>query len=88
MPEQLTEYRLEQADHRLDSHSKRLDELQDLMTRLTLIEEQNQKRLDEYEARLHDLEEVPSKRWEQIVSVAISVVVGAVIGFFMSGHGL
>lgn len=88
MAEQLTDYRLDVCEKRIDDHGKRLDELQDLMTRLAAIEEQNQRRIDEQEKRVKDLEAVPVKRWDSVVSYLITAILALVVGFFASNIGL
>lgn len=88
MTEQLTDYRLDVCEKRIDDHGKRLDELQDLMTRLAAIEEQNQRRIDEQEKRVKDLESVPVKRWDSVVSYLITAILALVVGFFASNIGL
>lgn len=35
--------------------------------------------------RLDEIEKMPAKRWETVVSTAITIIVGLVIGYFING---
>ena len=61
-----------------------------LPTGLTLkeIERQNQERIDAMESRIAELEAQPAQRWEKAVTVAITGVVGAVVGMALAAAGM
>lgn len=75
-------------DERLDSHGRQLDTLAETLAALKEIERQNQERIDAIEGRVSQLESVPNERWEKAVTVAITGVVGAVVGMALAAAGM
>ena len=51
------------------------------MNTMNIKQEEQSKRLDELESK-------PGKRWEQVVSLIITTIVGAVLGYILSRIGL
>ena len=75
-------------DERLDAHGRQLDTLVETLAALKEIERQNQERIDAIEGRVSQLESVPNERWEKAVTVAITGVVGAVVGMALAAAGM
>ena len=75
-------------DERLDAHGRQLDTLGETLATLKEIERQNQERIDALEGRVSQLESVPNERWEKAVTVAITGVVGAVVGMALAAAGM
>lgn len=75
-------------DERLDAHGRQLDTLTETLAALKEIERQNQERIDAIEGRVSQLESVPNERWEKAVTVAITGVVGAVVGMALAAAGM
>lgn len=75
-------------DKRLDAHGRQLDTLAETLAALKEIERQNQERIDAIEGRVSQLESVPNERWEKAVTVAITGVVGAVVGMALAAAGM
>lgn len=75
-------------DERLDAHGRQLDTLAETLAALKEIERQNQERIDAIEGRVSQLESVPNERWEKAVTVAITGVVGAVVGMALAAAGM
>ena len=75
-------------DERLDSHGRQLDTLGETLATLKEIERQNQERIDAMDRRIAELEAQPAQRWEKAVTVAITGVVGAVVGTALAAAGM
>lgn len=75
-------------DNRLDEHGKEIDQLSECVVRLTTIQEDSAVRLKEIEARLAELENKPTERWEKVSTQILTAVVSFVIGLIMSSLGL
>lgn len=79
---------IEKHDERLDAHGRQLDTLAETLAALKEIERQNQERIDAMDRRIAELEAQPAKRWEKAVTVAITGVVGAVVGMALAAAGM
>ncbi len=87
-----------EVDARSKSNTKRLDKVeqrQDNLEKLTeavsvMKNEQDNIKGDvtEIKADVKTLAEKPAKRWESLMERAITVVVGAVVGYLLSGGRL
>lgn len=75
-------------DERLDAHGRQLDTLDETLAALKEIERQNQERIDAMDRRIAELEAQPAQRWEKAVTVAITGVVGAVVGMALAAAGM
>lgn len=85
------EDRSKSNQHRLDEVERRQDNLDDLVSTvkvLALREENVEKDVKEIKADVKEINGKPAKRWETLVSLLISGVVGAVLGFIISKIGL
>lgn len=92
------EHRLTECEARSKSNTKRLDELEQ---RVAKFEEQNttvavlevrlktlEIKIDGLCAQVESIQAKPAKRWESLVSQAITLVAAAVIGFILAKIGL
>lgn len=75
-------------DKRLDSHSATLDQMSETLVTLREIERQNQRRIDALESALADLAGKPGRRWEALVTQAITLITGAVFGLVISNFNI
>lgn len=85
------EERSKSNKHRLDEVEKRQDNLDDLVSTvkvLALREENVEKDVKEIKADVKEINGKPGKRWESLVTLLISGVVGAFLGFVLSKIGL
>lgn len=73
--------KLNRAETRLNSQSETLDELKLCLSRLTTIEEQNSKRLEEYDKRIGDLEDTPKRRITTFETALITALITAIITY-------
>ncbi|KXL54426.1 hypothetical protein CLNEO_05320 [Anaerotignum neopropionicum] len=74
--------------HRLDKVEERQDNLEQLTNAFAKMETEQgyiKKDVSEIKADVKCLAEKPAKRWESVVSTAITVIVGALIGYILSG---
>ncbi|AMJ41973.1 hypothetical protein [Anaerotignum propionicum] len=77
--------------YRLDSMEKRQDNLEQLTNAFSVMQKEQEyikEDVGEIKADVKSLAEKPAKRWESIVERVITVVVGAVVGYFLSGGRL
>lgn len=80
------------------SNTKRIDKIEERQENLEKLTEavsvmQNEQKhtnekVDRIELNVDKLVEKPAKRWESVVEKVITVVVGAVVGYFLSGGRL
>ena len=77
--------------HRLDKMEERQDNLEQLTSAFTKMETEQsyiKKDVGEIKADVKTLAEKPAKRWDSIIERVITVVVGAVVGYLLSGGNL
>ncbi|KAF5068953.1 hypothetical protein DSECCO2_237460 [anaerobic digester metagenome] len=77
--------------YRLDSMEKRQDNLEQLTNAFSVMQKEQEyikEDVGEIKADVKTLAEKPAKRWDSIVERVITVVVGAVVGYFLSGGRL
>lgn len=67
-------------DDRLNSHSTDIDNINDCITRLTLLQEQTIEWQKKADNRISSLEAVPAKRWNDSVTTFITAIVSALAG--------
>ncbi|KAF5044241.1 hypothetical protein DSECCO2_493800 [anaerobic digester metagenome] len=87
--------RISEIDSREKSNTKRIDKIEERQENLEKLTEavsvmQNEQKhtnekVDRIELNVDKLVEKPAKRWESVVEKAITVVVGAVVGYLLSG---
>lgn len=87
--------RISEIDSREKSNTKRIDKIEERQENLEKLTEavsvmQNEQKhtnekVDRIELNVDKLVEKPAKRWESIVEKAITVVVGALVGYLLSG---
>ncbi|WMI81955.1 hypothetical protein [Anaerotignum sp. MB30-C6] len=77
--------------HRIDSMEKRQDNLEQLTNAFSVMQKEQEyikEDVGEIKADVKILAEKPAKRWESVVDKAVSVVVGAMVGYLLSGGRL
>lgn len=77
--------------YRLDSMEKRQDNLEQLTNAFSVMQKEQEyikEDVGEIKADVKTLAEKPGKRWESIVERVITVVVGSVVGYLLSGGRL
>jgi len=77
--------------YRLDSMEKRQDNLEQLTNSFSVMQKEQEyikEDVGEIKADVKTLAEKPAKRWDSIVERVITVVVGAVVGYLLSGGWL
>lgn len=77
--------------HRMDSMEKRQDNLEQLTNAFSVMQKEQEyikEDVGEIKTDVKALTEKPAKLWESVVERIITVVVGAVVGFFLSGGRL
>lgn len=87
--------RISEIDSREKSNTKRIDKIEERQENLEKLTEavsvmQNEQKhtnekVDRIELNVDKLVEKPAKRWESIVEKAITVIVGALVGYLLSG---
>lgn len=73
--------KVEEQSNAINNLAMSVKELAINMNTMNEKQEAQGKRLDELEAK-------PGKRWEQVVSLVITTLVGAVLGYLLSRMGL
>ena len=87
----VVEDRSRSNSHRIDDIEKRQDNLDDLVSTVKVLavrEENVESDVKEIKSDVKTLTDKPGKRWEQIVSTIITVVVSAFVGFILAKYGL
>lgn len=79
---------IETHDKRLDAHGDELDRIAICLERLTVLQENQEKRQCANEQDVAALKSAPAKKWEQISQYVLTALIGAVIGFVLSNIGL
>lgn len=77
--------------HRLDKMEERQDNLEQLTNSFSVMRKEQEYIKDdvvEIKADVKSLAEKPAKRWDSVIDRIITVVVGAVVGYLLSGGGL
>lgn len=85
------EERSQTNTHRLDEVEKRQDSLDKLVSTVGILAEREKRVEDdvkEIKTDVKNLTNKPAKRWENLVSQIITIVVAALIGFFLAKIGL
>lgn len=85
------EERSKSNTHRLDRMEKRQDNLEQLTNSFSVMQKEQEyikEDVGEIKADVKTLAEKPAKRWESLMERAITVVVGAVVGYLLSGGRL
>ena len=85
------EARSESNTHRLNEVEKKQNDLTELVTTVGVLatrEEQVEKDVKEIKSDVKILTGKPGKRWDGLVSQIITLVVAAVVGFFLAKLGL
>ena len=87
-----------EVEQRSKSNTKRIDSLEKNTEALTdlviVVKEMNVKqdytikKVDKIDSRVSKIEEQPAKRWNGIVEKALTIIVGAILGFIISRIGL
>lgn len=85
------EQRAKSNSHRLDALEKQTQAVSELATSVAVMAEKVEATGDKVDGLCTDVQELkakPGKRWEQIVTTALTVIVSAVIGYFLARIGL
>lgn len=73
---------------KVEEQSKAINDLAMSVKELAINMNTMNKKQEEQGKRLTELESKPSKRWEQVVSIIITTLVGALLGYLLSRWGL
>lgn len=73
---------------KVEEQSKAINDLAISVKELAINMNAMNEKQEEQGKRLAELEAKPSKRWEQVVSIIITTIVGALLGFLLSKWGL
>ena len=79
---------LKQRMDKVEEQSKAINDLAMSVKELAINMNTMNKKQEEQGKRLTELESKPSKRWEQVVSIIITTLVGALLGYLLSRWGL
>ncbi len=85
------ESRSKSNSHRLDEIEKRQDNLDDLVGTVKVLadrEERVEGDVKEIKADVKDMASKPAKKWENLVTQIITLIVAAVAGFVLAKIGL
>lgn len=85
------EQRAKSNSHRLDALEKQTQAVSELATSVAVMAEKVEITGDKVDGLCTDVQELkakPGKRWEQIVTTVLAVIVSAVIGYFLARIGL
>ncbi|HBF65492.1 MAG TPA: hypothetical protein DDW34_06790 [Clostridium sp.] len=85
------EQRSRSNTRRLDSMEKRQDNLEQLTQAVAVMQKEQEYMKDdisEIKSDVKILTNVPAERWKDAVNAAIKIIVGAVIGYLLSGGRL
>ena len=77
--------------HRLDRYEERLDNSEKLIHAFSVMQKEQEyikEDVREIKEDVKILAGIPVKRWESIITSALTVVVGAVVGYLLSGGRL
>ena len=77
-------HRMDKVEEQSDAINNLAISVKELALNINIMNE----RQEEYGKRLTELESKPAKRWEQVVSIIITTLVGAVLGYILSKVGL
>ena len=84
------EERSKSNTHRLDEMEKRQDNLDDLVSTVKVLavrEEKVENDVKEIKSDVKSLTNKPAKRWENLVSQLITIIVAAIAGFILAKFG-
>lgn len=85
------EDRSKSNQHRLDEMEKRQDNLDELVGTVKVLavrEENVESDVKEIKNDVKSLTGKPGQRWEKVVEITITVVIGALVGFILAKIGL
>lgn len=84
------EERSKSNTHRIDKIEKRQDDLEKLATsveKIAIREESLENDVKEIKNDVKDIKGVPAKRWETVVTVGLTAIVSAIVGFILAKIG-
>ena len=84
------EERSKSNTHRLEKVEKRQDNLEKLATsveKIAIREESLENDVKEIKNDVKDIKGVPAKRWETVVTVGLTAIISAVVGFILAKFG-
>lgn len=85
------EQRSKSNSHRLDALEKQTQAVSELATSVAVMAQKVEDTGDKVDGLCTDVQELkakPGKRWEQIVTTVLAVIVSAVIGYFLARIGM
>lgn len=85
------EQRGKSNSHRLDALEKQTQAVSDLATSVAVMAQKVEDtggKVDGLCTEMKELKEKPGKRWEAVITTALTVIVSAVIGYFLARLGL
>jgi predicted nucleic acid-binding Zn-ribbon protein len=77
--------------HRLDEVEKRQADLEELTTSVKVLaarEEVVERDVKEIKDDVKSLTDKPAKRWEKVVEILLTVIIGGVVGYILAQAGL
>lgn len=85
------EERSQSNTHRLDEVEKRQADLEELTTSVKVLaarEEVVERDVKEIKDDVKSLTDKPAKRWEKVVEILLTVIIGGVVGYILAQAGL
>lgn len=86
-----TEERSKSNKHRIDKLEQRQDDLDGLIQAVAVLKNDQdyiKTSVEKIEGKVEEMAEKPAKRWDDLIGVIFTVVVGAFIGFLLTRLGL
>lgn len=83
--------RIENIEVRQDKLEKRQDNIEKLTEAVSVMQNEQKhtnEKVDRIELNVDKLVEKPAKRWESVVEKTITVIVGALVGYLLSGGAM
>ena len=80
--------RIEKAEARIDDMEKLMHEMSECNAKLTIMVENLNKKSENHEDRITDIEKKPGTYWDKIVAGVIGAIVTAVMAVILKGGAL
>jgi outer membrane murein-binding lipoprotein Lpp len=81
------EERSKSNTHRIDKIEKRQDDLEKLATsveKIAIREEGLENDVKEIKSDVKSLKDIPAKRWETVITVGLTAIISALVGFIIA----
>ena len=73
---------------RLDIHGREIDKIEICLERLTVLCENSEKKQEDHEKRLREIENHSGEKWDKAITAAISALVAGLVAYFMTKIGM